>query len=103
MRGILILIAMLITRKIEIKRVQSLINQQGTINICIIGLGMNGHIALNEPADFLEAYYHIADLSEKSCEHTMLDTIFPKLRKGLTLGMVDILQAKTIVMIINAG
>ena len=34
----------------ECERIQQILDQKGPIDICILGIGMNGHIALNEPA-----------------------------------------------------
>ena len=36
----------------------------------ILGLGMNGHLGLNEPADFLTLNAHYAELDEKT-KHTI--------------------------------
>lgn len=32
----------------ECERIQQILDQKGPIDICILGIGMNGHIALNE-------------------------------------------------------
>src|ERR1700686_4790690 len=46
----------------ECFRIQEKLNRSGPIDICILGLGMNGHLALNEPGKFLEAHIHVAKL-----------------------------------------
>ena len=37
----------------EIIRMQQILEKQGPIDICVLGLGANGHIAFNEPAESL--------------------------------------------------
>lgn len=87
--------------KEECLRVQSLLDRKGSIDICILGLGMNGHIAFNEPADFLHTGCHVAELSEKSLQHPMISGEEEKPKYGLTLGMRDILNSRLIVLLIN--
>jgi galactosamine-6-phosphate isomerase len=85
----------------ECKRVQAELDQRKPIDICILGLGLNGHIALNEPADLLTPMIHLAALSEKSIHHSMLSGLKNKPGYGLTLGMADILQSRMIIMMIS--
>lgn len=86
--------------KEECLRVQSLLNNR-VIDICILGIGINGHIAFNEPADFLHTGCHVAELSEKSLQHPMVSSEEEKPKYGLTLGMRDILNSKLIILLIN--
>jgi galactosamine-6-phosphate isomerase len=85
----------------ECLKIQFELNQRSGIDICILGLGMNGHIALNEPATFLETGIHMAKLSESSLGHTMVSGMKKKPGYGLTLGMADILKSKLIILLIN--
>jgi galactosamine-6-phosphate isomerase len=62
---------------------------------------MNGHIALNEPAEFLQAHCHVAELSPKTLQHPMAIGMEMKPTYGQTLGMADIMHAKHIVLIIH--
>jgi galactosamine-6-phosphate isomerase len=85
----------------ECKRVQAEINRNGGIDLCILGLGMNGHIALNEPADFLQAHCHVANISEVTLQHPMASGMQKKPAFGFTLGMADILQSRKILILIH--
>ena len=86
---------------IECKKVQGKLNEEGPIDLCILGLGMNGHLAFNEPADFLEPFCHRAELSPMSLQHKMASGMQIKPSYGLTLGMADILYSKMIIILIN--
>ncbi|HEX7412331.1 MAG TPA: galactosamine-6-phosphate isomerase [Bacteroidales bacterium] len=86
---------------LECEKIQEKLNKAGPIDLCILGLGMNGHLALNEPADFLHPHCHIAELSAMSLEHSMISEMQIKPTYGLTLGMADILHSKMIIILIN--
>jgi len=85
----------------ECKRIRDELSVRGPIDICVLGLGLNGHVALNEPADALEPETHPAKLSARSIQHSMLTGLKKKPSYGLTLGMADILQSKMILMLIS--
>ena len=87
----------------EIAKVQRALKDYGGIDICVLGLGTNGHIAFNEPGNQLTPHCHIAELSEKSMQHTMATKMLQKPTHGLTLGMTDILQSKIILMLITGS
>jgi galactosamine-6-phosphate isomerase len=85
----------------ECLRIQEKLNGMGPIDICILGLGKNGHLALNEPGEFLEAHVHVVKLSESSLTHSMIGEMKIKPSYGLTLGMADILQSAFVLIIIG--
>ncbi|SDE75491.1 galactosamine-6-phosphate isomerase [Pricia antarctica] len=87
----------------ECQRIQKEIRLNGPIDICILGLGKNGHIGFNEPAEALNSNCHMARLSHQSLQHAMANTMEIKPRYGLTLGMDDILQSKKIILLITGS
>lgn len=87
----------------ECKRIQDFIDKSGTIDVCILGLGMNGHVALNEPGEFLHPFCHVARLSGISLQHQMIKETTAIPEYGLTLGMSDILKSKMIIMLIQGS
>jgi galactosamine-6-phosphate isomerase len=85
----------------ECERVQHLLDVQGPIDLCILGIGMNGHIAFNEPGDFLIPHCHKANLSSSSLNHPMVRETDVTPKYGLTLGMADILKSRKIILLIS--
>ena len=85
----------------ECERIQYYLTENGPIDICVLGIGKNGHIAFNEPSTELNAGVHIAQLTPETLEHGMAKIINTKLEYGLTLGMADILQSKLIILLVN--
>lgn len=84
----------------ECLRVQTEFNKISPIDICVLGLGKNGHIGFNEPGRF-EPHCHIRQLETESMGHSMIATSTFKPSLGMTLGMNDILSAKKIIMIVS--
>lgn len=80
----------------ECERIQSWLAGQGPIDICILGLGVNGHLGFNEPGDALWPHAHVTRLSESSLQHAMVRDRPDKPDYGVTLGMADLLQSRHI-------
>ena len=85
----------------ECGRIQNVLKSQGPIDICILGVGINGHLGFNEPADVLYPHCHIIDLAVQTQQHKMVANIPSKPTKGMTLGMHDILSSKKIVLLVS--
>ncbi|MGL4512366.1 MAG: hypothetical protein ACRCT8_04690, partial [Lacipirellulaceae bacterium] len=62
------------------------------------GLGVNGHLGFNEPADELQPHAHVARLSAASLGHAMVrEASAPTC--GLTLGIADLMQSRRLLVI----
>jgi len=85
----------------ECVSIQKKIIEAGPIDLCILGLGSNGHLALNEPGEFLQPYCHVAELTISSLRHSMTTGMESKPAYGLTLGMADIMNSKRILMLVS--
>jgi galactosamine-6-phosphate isomerase len=84
----------------ECTRVQAELDRRG-LDVCILGLGANGHVGLNEPAASLEIGCHVARLTDETRRHGLLANLDPKPTHGLTLGIGDILRARKVVLLIT--
>jgi galactosamine-6-phosphate isomerase len=80
---------------------RSRLKKEGPIDLCILGLGKNGHLGLNEPAEELEPECHVAKLSDDSLEHEMIASLGVKPAFGMTLGMQEILSSKNILLLLT--
>ena len=84
----------------ECRRIQERLEAEGPIDICVLGLGLNGHVGFNEPGAFLHPFAHIAELSEASLQHPMLQDARGSATFGMTLGMADLLCARRILLLV---
>ena len=85
----------------ECIRVQKEFDICEPFDVCILGLGKNGHLGFNEPATTLSDVCHISRLSETSVQHSMTKTMTNKPQYGLTVGMADILRSKKIILLVT--
>jgi len=86
----------------ECRRYDAAIAAAGGIDLQILGIGANGHIGFNEPADGLCALTHVAELEQESREANAQRfggdwTNVPA--RALSMGMATILNARKIVLI----
>ena len=82
-------------------RVRGELERQGPIDLCVLGLGKNGHVGLNEPGPSLQLHCHVAKLSGQTLRHAMMSSREAKPAYGLTLGIGDILRARKIVLLVT--
>jgi galactosamine-6-phosphate isomerase len=87
----------------ECKRIQDSIDENGSLDIVILGLGKNGHIGFNEPADNLQVDCHKAILAESTIQHDPALSQGAEPAFGLTLGLRSILQAKKIIFLVTGS
>jgi galactosamine-6-phosphate isomerase len=88
----------------ECTRVETFIQQQGGITVAIVGLGMNGHIGMNEPGTPASLRAHVAQIAEET--QTVGQKYFsePKdLAQGITLGIATLLDAQHIFLMVNGA
>jgi galactosamine-6-phosphate isomerase len=84
----------------ECARIGEALAQHGPVDVCILGLGANGHLGFNEPAAFLQLHCHVAGLSATSQAHAMVAALPDKPTYGLTLGMADLLHSRKIILLV---
>ncbi|HJC56669.1 MAG TPA: glucosamine-6-phosphate deaminase [Candidatus Eisenbergiella intestinipullorum] len=75
----------------------------GGIDLQLLGLGHNGHIGFNEPADSFELETHCVDLTESTIEankrfFASYDDV-PK--QAYTMGIKTIMQAKKVLVVVS--
>lgn len=85
----------------ETRRIQRWLVENGPIDLCILGLGTNGHLGFNEPADTLQPQPHVAKLSAESLGHSMVQALPTKPTFGLTIGIQNILDSREIIVLVS--
>ena len=87
----------------ECRRVAERLDAWGPIGVAVLGLGLNGHLGLNEPSDVLRPHAHVATLTPETLRHPMLGGAPLPRPYGLTLGMSDLLQAKRLLLLVSGA
>lgn len=79
----------------------ALIEQEGGIDLQILGLGSDGHIAFNEPGTDFDSLTHITPLTEQTIKDNsrLFNDISEVPTSAVTMGLKSIMNAKKIVLI----
>ena len=89
----------------ECARYDALIRSLGGTDLQLLGIGPNGHIGFNEPADTFEKGTHKIRLSEATIQANkrFFDNENEVPRYAYTMGICDIMQSKRIVMVVSGA
>lgn len=87
----------------ECKSYEEKISKAGGIDLQLLGIGRNGHIAFNEPSDKIEANTRLVNLTEDTIEANarFFESQEDVPTKALTMGIKPIMNAKKIIIIAN--
>ncbi len=86
----------------ECEQMEIFINRHGGIDLAIVGLGMNGHVGLNEPGTdpTLRSHVAIIDRVTQKTGQKYFDKETP-LTHGITLGIANLMDCKKVMLLVN--
>ncbi|QIP16741.1 glucosamine-6-phosphate deaminase [Spirosoma aureum] len=86
----------------ECKRIDGVIRSKGGLDLLLVGMGMNGHIALNEPGTPFNLGCHVVELAEstKIVGQKYFETE-TTLTKGITIGLRHLAEARNVVLLVS--
>jgi len=88
----------------ECRETDQYIREHGGIDVLLLGVGVNGHLGLNEPYVSMNLDSHVAALDETT--KSVGQKYFSgqrKLEQGITIGLKQVLESKTVVLIANGA
>lgn len=84
----------------ECKWMDDYIRANGTIDLLLLGVGMNGHLGFNEPGVDFELYSHVIDLDAVTKQVSVKYFLHQQnVQKGITLGIKHLMQASTVILV----
>lgn len=85
----------------EVKDYEAAIDEAG-LDVQLLGIGRNGHIAFNEPGTSFDSVTHIVDLTPETIEDNsrFFDNADDVPKKAFTMGLSSIMKAKKIVILV---
>jgi glucosamine-6-phosphate isomerase len=88
----------------ECERIENFIRKNGPIDVSILGLGINGHIGMNEPGTSVNTRTHVSALDPvtKKVGQKYFRTA-QELTDGITLGLANLLESKHIILLISGA
>ncbi len=86
----------------ECKKMNALIDSRSGIDCMLVGIGTNGHIGFNEPGvdSTLQAHEQVLHASTLDAGKHYFNEPTP-IKKGITLGLGQVLQAKMLLLLAN--
>lgn len=85
----------------EVEAYEQAIDEAG-LDVQLLGIGRNGHIAFNEPGTSFDSLTHVVDLTPETVEDNsrFFDNLGDVPSKAFTMGLNSIMKAKKIVILI---
>lgn len=79
------------------------IGKKGPVDLQVLGLGLNGHIAFNEPGSSFEGRTQLTKLTESTIEANarFFDSMDEVPTEAITMGIETILEAKEILLLVH--
>ena len=73
------------------------------IDLCILGIGTNGHIAFNEPGTSFKSRTRVVTLSEQTIQDNsrFFGSVDDTPKQAITMGLGTIMESKKIILIAN--
>ena len=87
----------------ECRRYEELIQSMGSVDLQLLGIGHNGHIGFNEPADAFDKLVHCVNLTQSTIEANkrFFASVEEVPRQAYTMGIQTIMRSKKILIIAN--
>ncbi len=85
----------------ECASVKAYIEEHGGFDVMILGMGMNGHLALNDPGTPFDSTVRVSEIDEVTKSvGTKYFTDAPQLTGGITIGLKEICASRNIILIV---
>ncbi|MEW8968985.1 MAG: glucosamine-6-phosphate deaminase [Mesobacillus sp.] len=87
----------------ECRRYEQFIEEQGGIDLQILGIGQNGHIGFNEPGTPFDSRTHIINLAEstRKANSRFFESLEDVPKQAITMGIASIMDSKEIFMLVS--
>lgn len=84
-------------------RYEAELQELGGLDLAVLGLGPNGHIAYNEPGSAADSRTRVLDLTSESIEQAEAywEESVATPHRAMTLGVATLLEARSIVLIVS--
>ncbi len=89
--------------ELECKYYENSIAARGGIDLQILSIGENGHIAFNEPGTAFETTMRVADIADTTikAKAELFGSVDKVARQGITMGIRNIMMTKRILLVVK--
>lgn len=86
----------------ELNVMDKFIKENNGLDLVVLGIGMNGHLGLNEPGTSFDSYSHVMNLDNKTIQ--VAQKYFENqttLSQGITIGLKHFLESKKLILVVS--
>lgn len=85
----------------EVEEYENKLEKSGGVDFQLLGIGGNGHIAFNEPGEYLNAKTSVVELTEETitANSRFFNSLDDVPRKAISMGIGSILKSKEIILL----
>jgi glucosamine-6-phosphate deaminase len=88
----------------ECERYESAIREAGAVDLCVLGIGRNGHIGFNEPGARFDSRTRVVRLAESTRRVNAADFEEGQVpERAITVGMGTIFEARTVLLLASGA
>jgi len=89
----------------ECARVDAFLAQHGPLDLTLLGMGMNGHLGMNEPGCDVDAPCVVTDLDPITIQvgQKYFGAGQPVLKHGITLGMAPFMASRKVLLLVSGA
>jgi glucosamine-6-phosphate deaminase len=90
---------------VHIRAFADAIRRSGGFDLCALGIGLNGHIAFNEPGSTKDSRARVVELTDASraAHAAAFGSLDAVPQQGITLGIADLLDSRAIVVLVTGA
>ena len=86
--------------EVECERYEAAISEAGGIDVCVLGIGRNGHIGFNEPGAPFDSRTRVVELSESTRNVNAADFEAERApQRAITVGMATIFESREVLLL----
>jgi glucosamine-6-phosphate deaminase len=90
--------------KAECERYEAAIREAGGVDLCVLGIGRNGHIGFNEPGAPFDSRTRVVRLSESTRRVNASDFEGDRApERAITVGMATIFEAREVLLLASGA
>jgi galactosamine-6-phosphate isomerase len=88
----------------ECDKIENFITKHGGIDVAIVGLGMNGHVGMNEPGTPSSLHSHVTEIdaiTQQVGQKYFIEKTH--ISKGITLGIANLMEARNVILVVSGS
>ncbi len=77
--------------------------RHGGLDLCVVGLGVNGHVGMNEPGSKIDQRTRVVELADQTAAGALAYGASTRPSWGITVGMAELMEAREVWLVVTGG